>query len=119
MTHFSMRSRIERKKNHVPCLLFKIEIAPALTFSIQTSHFNNAMHRFALVLCMPPVCDLCPEFKEAGSLFILWWVKKKRAICQTRFHSQIEIFRSFQDLVVGYALPAYLDHLGQSSSPPE
>jgi hypothetical protein len=66
MTHFSMRSRIESKKNHVTGLLFKIEIAPALTFSIQTSHFNNAMHGFALVLCMPPVCDLCPEFKESG-----------------------------------------------------
>ncbi|HEV3210348.1 MAG TPA: hypothetical protein VGY91_08775 [Chthoniobacterales bacterium] len=65
VAHFSMRSRIENKKNRVTGLLFKINIAPALTFSVQTSHFHNAVHRFTLVLCMTPVCDLSPKFKES------------------------------------------------------
>lgn len=60
-----MRSGIESKKNRVTCLLFKIDIASALTFGVQTLHFHNAVHRFALVLCMPPVCDLSPKFKES------------------------------------------------------
>jgi hypothetical protein len=36
------------------------------------------VHRFALVLCMPPVCDLSPKFKESD-IFIhtFWWVRKK------------------------------------------
>jgi hypothetical protein len=37
VAHFSMRSGIEGKKNRVTGLLFKIDIAPALTFSVQTS----------------------------------------------------------------------------------
>ena len=66
MTYFPMWSGIEGEKYHVASFLFKIEVAPALTFSVQTSHCYNAMHRFALVLCMPSIGDLCPEFKESG-----------------------------------------------------
>ena len=42
-----MRSGIDSKKNHVTGLF-------------------NAMHSFALVLCMTSVCDLSPKFKESG-----------------------------------------------------
>ena len=61
-----MRSGIENKKNRVTSLLFKIDIASTPTFSVQTAHFHKAVHRFALVLCMPSVCDLSSKFKENG-----------------------------------------------------
>jgi hypothetical protein len=61
-----MRSGIENKKNRVTSLLFKINIASTPPFSVQTAHFHKAVHRFALVLCMPSVCDLSSKFKESG-----------------------------------------------------
>ena len=66
MTYFSMWSGIESKKYHVAGIVFKIDVALALTFSVQAPNRYNAMHRFALVLCMPPVGDPCPEFEESG-----------------------------------------------------
>jgi len=66
MAHFSMWSGIESKKNRVAGFLFKINIASALAFSVKTSHFHNAVDRFALVLCMSPICDRSRKFKESG-----------------------------------------------------
>jgi hypothetical protein len=43
MAHFSMRSRIESKKHRAAGLMFKINIASALAFSVKTSHFHNAV----------------------------------------------------------------------------
>jgi hypothetical protein len=31
--------------------------------SVQTFHFHNAVHRFAIVLCMTRICDLSSKFK--------------------------------------------------------
>ena len=72
-----MRSRIENKKNRITGLLFKIDITSALTLSVQTHHFHDAVHRFALVLCVPPVCDLSPKFEESGICTHILVVRKK------------------------------------------
>jgi hypothetical protein len=79
-----MRSGIESKKNRVTGLLFNIDIASALTFGVKTLHFHNAVHRFALVLCMPLFVIFPLNSKKAISSFIHWWLERK-ATYQSRF----------------------------------
>jgi hypothetical protein len=59
-----MRAGVKDKEDIIPCLLLKLDIAPAFVLLIATLHFNKAVHRFANVLDVSHIGNLRSIFKK-------------------------------------------------------
>ena len=59
-----MRTGVKDKEDIIPGLLLKVDVAPEFAFRIATLHSNKAVHRFANVLGVSRIGNLCSIFKK-------------------------------------------------------